>query len=402
MIEVIDIRKNFGQQEVLRGTRLTIDDGCITTIIGGSGSGKTVLLKTMIALLLPDSGQVLVDGADITRLGEGPLNEMRRKFGFLFQGAALLDSMTIFDNVAFPLRERTRLGEDAIGRKVQERLDQVGLKDMGYKYPAEVSGGMKKRAGFARALVTDPEIVLFDEPTTGLDPGLGRSIHRLIAGMQRRLGFTGRHRQPRHPGSLYNIPPHRYVGRRGHRRQRPHRGVPPIAESGGPDVPARRRRGSGPDGPRAMRHRATEIVVGLFVVAGLLCLGYLAIRLGKLEVFGNTGYVLYADFANVAGVRRGDSVEIAGVNIGRVDSLALADDRARLRLRIDAGVVIQEDAIASVRARGLIGDKFIAISPGASDRNVPPGGRIRDTESPPDITDLIGTLIGGKVDGDSP
>ena len=191
MIEVIDVHKNFGRQEVLQGTNLTIEDGGITTIIGGSGSGKTVLLKTMIALLLPDRGQILVDGTDITRLGEKPLNEVREKFGFLFQGAALLDSMTIFDNVAFPLRERTRLGEDAIAGKVLERLDQVGLKDMGYKYPAEVSGGMKKRAGFARALVTDPEIVLFDEPTTGLDPLLAKSIHQLIADMQSRVGFTG-------------------------------------------------------------------------------------------------------------------------------------------------------------------------------------------------------------------
>ena len=191
MIEVVDVHKNFGRQEVLRGANLTIEEGGITTIIGGSGSGKTVLLKTMIALLLPDRGQVLVDGTDITRLGEKPLNEVRRKFGFLFQGAALLDSMTIFDNVAFPLRERTRLDEGAVGRKVRERLEQVGLKDMGYKYPAEVSGGMKKRAGFARALVTDPRIVLFDEPTTGLDPLLARSIHQLIADMQGRVGFTG-------------------------------------------------------------------------------------------------------------------------------------------------------------------------------------------------------------------
>lgn len=151
-----------------------------------------------------------------------------------------------------------------------------------------------------------------------------------------------------------------------------------------------------------MNHKATEIVVGLFVLAGILCAGYLAIRLGKLEAFGNSGYVVYADFANVAGLRRGDSVEIAGVGVGRVDSLTLVEDRARLALRIDPGVAIQEDAIASVRARGLIGDKFIAISPGASDRNVPDGGRIRDTESPPDITDLIGRMIGGDVTGSAP
>lgn len=151
-----------------------------------------------------------------------------------------------------------------------------------------------------------------------------------------------------------------------------------------------------------MNHRVTEIVVGAFVVAGLLCLGYLAIRLGKLEAFGNSGYVVYADFANVAGVRLGDSVEIAGVKVGRVDSMSLVDDRARLSLRIDPGVAIQEDAIASARARGLIGDKYIAISPGASDRLVPSGGRIRETESPPDITDLIGRMIGGNVAGGAP
>ena len=151
-----------------------------------------------------------------------------------------------------------------------------------------------------------------------------------------------------------------------------------------------------------MNHKATEIVVGIFVAAGLLCLGYLAIKLGKLEAFGNSGYVLYADFASVAGLRRGDTVEIAGVGVGRVEAMALVEDRARLTLRIDPGVPVQEDAIASVRARGLIGDKFIAISPGASDRLIPSGGKIRETESPPDITDLIGKMIGGDVTKGAP
>ena len=151
-----------------------------------------------------------------------------------------------------------------------------------------------------------------------------------------------------------------------------------------------------------MNHRVTEIVVGAFVVAGLLCLGYLAIRLGKLEAFGNSGYVVYADFTNVAGLRRGDSVEIAGVSVGRVDSMSLVDDRARLRLRIDPGVAIQEDAIASARHRGLIGDKYIAISPGGSDRLIPSGGRIRETESPPSFVDIIATALSGKVTGDEP
>lgn len=191
MIRVVDLYKAFGGQAVLKGVNLELESGKITTIIGGSGCGKTVLLKHLNALLLPDRGKIFVGAEDITRLGEKALNEMRRKFGVLFQGAALLDSMSLFDNVAFPLREKTKLGEAAIRKKVEENLEQVGLAGMGYKFPAEVSGGMKKRAGLARALVTAPEIMLFDEPTTGLDPLLGKSIHELIRSMHRAFKFTG-------------------------------------------------------------------------------------------------------------------------------------------------------------------------------------------------------------------
>lgn len=191
MIRVVDLHKSFGGQQVLKGINLELETGKITTIIGGSGSGKTVLLKHLNALLLPDRGSVLVDGTDITRIGAAALNAVRQKFGVLFQGAALLDSMTIFDNVAFPLREKTKLAEGEIRKRAEERLDQVGLAGTGYKYPAEVSGGMKKRAGLARALVMEPEIVLFDEPTTGLDPLLGKSIHDLIRRVHAAFGFTG-------------------------------------------------------------------------------------------------------------------------------------------------------------------------------------------------------------------
>lgn len=191
MIRVVDLHKSFSGQQVLKGIDLELETGKITTIIGGSGSGKTVLLKHLNALLLPDRGSVLVDGTDITRIGAAALNTVRQKFGVLFQGAALLDSMTIFDNVAFPLREKSKLAESEIRKRAEERLDQVGLAGMGYKYPAEVSGGMKKRAGLARALVMEPEIVLFDEPTTGLDPLLGKSIHELIRKVHAAFGFTG-------------------------------------------------------------------------------------------------------------------------------------------------------------------------------------------------------------------
>ncbi|MGH7770488.1 MAG: ABC transporter ATP-binding protein [Candidatus Binatia bacterium] len=191
MIRVVDLYKSFGAQKVLKGVNLDFVKGKITTIVGTSGCGKTVLLKHLNALLLPDRGAVLVDGVDITKLRQKELYEIRGRFGVLFQGAALLDSMTIFDNVAFPLREKTDMSEPDIGKKVDERLDQVGLEGMGYKFPAELSGGMRKRAGLARALVTDPEIVLFDEPTTGLDPILASSIHQLIARTQKTFGFTG-------------------------------------------------------------------------------------------------------------------------------------------------------------------------------------------------------------------
>jgi phospholipid/cholesterol/gamma-HCH transport system substrate-binding protein len=141
----------------------------------------------------------------------------------------------------------------------------------------------------------------------------------------------------------------------------------------------------------------TEIIVGIFVLIGIACLSYLAIRLGKLEVFGSTGYVVYADFASVAGIKVGDSVEIAGVRIGKVEAITLVEDRGRLTLRIDGGVSLPEDTIASVRSRGLIGDKFVLLSPGASDKVLKNGDRIRETESPPDLPDLLGKIVAGDV-----
>lgn len=144
-----------------------------------------------------------------------------------------------------------------------------------------------------------------------------------------------------------------------------------------------------------MNHTRTELSVGFFVLVGIVCLGYLAVKLGKLEVMGSGGYTVVADFSSVAGLKPGDPVEIAGVKIGRVEGIRLAEDRARLELRLQDGVQLQEDVIASVRARGLIGDKFILITPGASDKIIPAGGKIRETDSPPDLQDLIGKFIGG-------
>jgi phospholipid/cholesterol/gamma-HCH transport system ATP-binding protein len=190
MIKLVGVKKTLGGQPVLQGVDLTIPPGKLTTIIGRSGEGKSVLLKHMIGLLQPDEGEVWVDGTEISRLRGHALNEVRKRFAMLFQGAALFDSLTVFENVAFPLREKLRMKGAEVAARVEEKLEQVGLAGMGHKFPAELSGGMRKRAGLARALVMQPEIILFDEPTTGLDPLMAKSIHDLITGMQRKFGFT--------------------------------------------------------------------------------------------------------------------------------------------------------------------------------------------------------------------
>lgn len=190
MIRIQGLRKSFGRQPVLRGVDLDVATGEVMIVIGRSGGGKSVLLKHLLGLLRPDTGAVLVDGTDITRLRGAALEAVRRRYGVVFQGGALFDSMSVFDNVAFPLREKTTLGADDIVQRVEQKLDQVGLVDMGHKNPAEISGGMRKRVAIARALVTEPEIVFFDEPTTGLDPILVNTIHRLIQDLHRKFRFT--------------------------------------------------------------------------------------------------------------------------------------------------------------------------------------------------------------------
>lgn len=190
MIEIKDLYKAFGKQNVLNGATLTIPDREVVTIMGKSGCGKSVLIKHIIGLLSPDKGSVVIDGVDLTTLETRELDRIREKLGVLFQGGALFDSLTVNENVAFQLNEKTELSKGEINDRVMQALEDVGLKDMGKKYPAELSGGMKKRAGLARALITEPAIVLFDEPTTGLDPIISRSIHRLIRTTHEKYRYT--------------------------------------------------------------------------------------------------------------------------------------------------------------------------------------------------------------------
>lgn len=190
MITLRNIHKSFGAQKVLDGLDLDIPDGKITAIIGPSGEGKSVLLKHLIGLLQPDSGAVEVDGESIIDLRRSELNRIREKFGMLFQNVALFDSMTVYENVAFPLEEKTSLSKEVIRGKVLTALEDVGLKNIENKFPDELSGGMKKRVGLARAVVLNPKIILFDEPTTGLDPIIKRAIHQLIKDTHAKFGFT--------------------------------------------------------------------------------------------------------------------------------------------------------------------------------------------------------------------
>jgi len=191
MIEITNLHKSFDGQAVLKGLDLNVPEGKITVIIGPSGSGKTVLLRHIIGLLKASRGRVVVDGIDIATLAGRELNDFRRRFGMLFQSAALFDSMNVFDNVAFPLIEsyRGRALPD-VSRMVTEKLRLVGLSGVERKMPSQLSGGMRKRVGLARAIILEPSIILYDEPTTGLDPIMTLAIDNLILSMQQELGVT--------------------------------------------------------------------------------------------------------------------------------------------------------------------------------------------------------------------
>jgi len=190
MIEVRQLTKSFGAQVILSAVDLRIETGESAVIIGRSGGGKSVLLKHLIGLLQPDTGDVLVDDERITRMNERQLLRVRRKFGMVFQGAALFDSLTVAENVAFGLRRHEHLTEAEIARRVAATLDLVDLPGIEKKKPAELSGGMRKRVGFARAIIYEPQFVLYDEPTTGLDPIVSDSIDQLMIRVRDQLKVT--------------------------------------------------------------------------------------------------------------------------------------------------------------------------------------------------------------------
>lgn len=190
MIEIKDLTKSFDDHLVLNRVNLTIQRGETMVVIGRSGGGKSVLLKHIIGLMKPECGSVLIDGVDLTELSGHALDDLRKKFGMLFQGAALFDSMTVEENVAFALREHARMDDQAIRQRVHDCLSLVGLQGAEELHPAELSGGMRKRVGLARAVAMNPEIILYDEPTTGVDPIMGDVINDLIIALRDRLKVT--------------------------------------------------------------------------------------------------------------------------------------------------------------------------------------------------------------------
>jgi phospholipid/cholesterol/gamma-HCH transport system ATP-binding protein len=190
MIDVQNLYKSFSGFPVLKGIDLQMFEGTTTVVLGGSGSGKTVLMKHIMGLFKPDKGRVIVDGQDVCSMDRHQLATFRERMGMVFQSSALFDSMTVGDNVAFPLREKGGFSEQQIAEKVREKLAVVELFDVEHKYPAELSGGMRKRVGLARAIIRDPKIVLYDEPTTGLDPLTTESVDDMILGARSRLHVT--------------------------------------------------------------------------------------------------------------------------------------------------------------------------------------------------------------------
>jgi len=191
MIRIEKFHKSFDGNEVLKGLSLDINTGEVMALIGGSGCGKSVLLKHVAGLMQPDRGRVVIDGKDIGMLRGRGLRALRDRLGFLFQGGALFDSLTVLENVAFPLKEKSKMSDEMVHKKAMEELEHVGLSGSEYKYPSQISGGMVKRAAIARALVMEPEIMLFDGPTTGLDPVRGAAVLDLIDCRRKRLSLTG-------------------------------------------------------------------------------------------------------------------------------------------------------------------------------------------------------------------
>ncbi len=394
MIRFDNVTKVLSGKTVLDRVAFEVPEGATFVVVGLSGAGKSVTLKHMIRLLRPDSGTVAIDGEEINDLGRGALRRVRTKFGVLFQSAALLQWMNVRDNVALPLRERTRLTEAEILEKVDEKLEMLGLADAREKFPADISGGMRKRVGLARAIIMDPKIVLYDEPTSGLDPVTSRKIDDLIVDMQRRLGITsvvvthdlhsalaiGSRIMMLHEGRIVeNADPAGFI-----------RSKDPTVQS----FLASKANGKAWAMNKYGREVTIEILVGLFMFTVLIALGIFTIVLSRENLLQPSHQYEFV-FPEVSGLREGDNVYLRGTSVGRVKQLELEDRYVRVYVTLDVPLKLRSGYRIEVVNSSMLGGKLLKISEGPDDAE-PLGDNVTILGSPPvDVIEQLGEAVAG-------
>ncbi len=373
MITVSQLTYREGGKSILRRVDLQVAKGETVAVMGMSGVGKSTLLKCIGGLLPPSGGQLLIDGVDIARMPESQLNRVRRRIGMVFQYAALFDSLTVFENVAFGLCRHTRLSPSEIAEVVHSRLATVGLPRTERLLPSQLSGGMQKRVGLARALAMDPEIVLYDEPTAGLDPITSAAIAEADSQSKGRVrrnigcGFA------RHSDNRARFQQDRYAPRGQDHRIRNRGANDELLGCHGKAVYYRKRRRA--DSDHAMRLR-NETKVGLLIFCSILVLIGIYWFLGALSVTTAT-YAIHAIFDNAQKLDKGSEVRMAGVKIGLVSNIGLWKSRqARVDIRIYNHNAIPADSVAKITTGGLVGENYIEIKPGVSSESLQAGGFI--------------------------
>ena len=369
-IQIRDLHKSFGTQHVLNGVNLDIERGKINIIIGGSGQGKSVLMKHLMGLLAPDGGHIYVDGEDIVGLGDVAIAKIQRKFGMVFQYAALFDSLNVVENIAFPLLERYRLPKQEVLDRVRAllvRLDLAKTAGIEQKFPAELSGGMRKRVGLARALIDRPEILLYDEPTTGLDPIATKNVDQMIRRTADRIRRHFRGDFPRHGVDVSYRGSHRHALRWGHCRQwnaRGNHGQTPSRVEG-----IRRSLGHDPIWPVresvGMRRSYAALTVGALALV-VLVTSYLLFQYTSERMAGGKGYRVYGLFGNAIGLYEKTRVLSAGLRVGQVEERVLDQEsgKAKVFLRIDPEIRLYANASLGKKSASLLGEYYLDIDPG--------------------------------------
>ncbi len=355
------VEKAFGAKRVLRGVDLDVRTGETLVILGGSGSGKSVLLKHMNALLRPDRGTVEVDGTPLAGRSEESLVPVRRQVGMLFQMGALFDSLTVGDNVAYGLREHRVCPEDELPDRIERALTMVDLPGAAALMPAELSGGMRKRAALARTLALEPRALLYDEPTTGLDPVVGSKINHLIRDLQTRLGLTS-------VVVTHDLHSAFFVGDRiAFLHEGRIRSVGTIAE-------IRATADTGPPGvPRGRVNMGASTRVGLVILAGLVIFGAALFTVGEQDHLWRRKVAYQVHFARSGGLQKGAQVSLSGVAIGTVTDMEFPSDPTQdfidVHIEVESRIAprIREHTVASIHTFGLLGDRYIELAPGPAD-----------------------------------